>query len=281
MTTLITGARGKIGHAVLTALHTAGQPVRAASSDPAALTVPAGVEAVALRFDAPETFDAALTGVDQVFLYAAHAGVDSFLTAARAAGVEHIVLLSSSSVESPDAATHPIGAQHFAVENALTASGITATVLRPGAFASNSFGWARSIGNDQPIEHPYPEAGIAPIHTADIADIAVAALTGATALRGRTFTLTGGQTLTFRTQIALLADAIGRDIPVTTITHDEALQQMSAYMPAGIAESLLTNWAAATARPETIADTTETLLGKPARTFHQWAQENAPVFTHS
>ncbi|WP_327144485.1 NAD(P)H-binding protein [Nocardia sp. NBC_01327] len=281
MTTLVTGARGKVGHAVLTALHTAGLPVRAASSDPAALTVPAGVEAVALRFDAPETFDAALTGVDQVFLYAAHAGVDSFLTAARAAGVEHIVLLSSSSVESPDVATHPIGAQHYAVENALIASGITATVLRPGAFASNSFGWARSIGTHQPIEHPYPEAGIAPIHTADIADIAVAALTGATALRGRTVTLTGGQTLTFRTQIALLADAIGREIPITTITHDEALQQMSAAMPAGIAESLLTNWAAATARPETIADTTETLLGKPARTFRQWAQDNAAAFTRS
>ncbi|WP_405132758.1 hypothetical protein [Nocardia sp. NBC_01388] len=101
------------------------------------------------------------------------------------------------------------------------------------------------------------------------------------ALRGRTFTLTGGQTLTFRTQIALLAEAIGRDIPFTTITHDTALQQMSAYMPAGIAESLLTNWVAATARPETIADTTEILLGKPARTFHQWAQKNAPAFTPS
>ncbi|WP_214327494.1 Tn3 family transposase [Nonomuraea sediminis] len=45
MTTLITGARGKVGQAVINRHHSAGLSVRAASAKPDELTVPAGVEA--------------------------------------------------------------------------------------------------------------------------------------------------------------------------------------------------------------------------------------------
>lgn len=54
---------------------------------------------------------------------------------------------------------------------------------------------------------------------------------------------------------------------------------MSQYMPAPMAASLLALWSAASARPAAIADTTQTLLGKPARSFQQWARENAAAFT--
>ncbi|MFI6154107.1 NAD(P)H-binding protein [Kitasatospora sp. NPDC051170] len=278
MSILITGARGQVGQAVIHRLHTVGRPVRAASAKPADLTVPAGVEVAELDLGRPETFPAALDSVRQVFLYPEPSGIDAFVAAARAAGVEHVVLLSSASVLAPDAETDPLASHSFLVERALAASGLPHTFLRPDAFASNALGWSYGIGQGLPIQLAYPEAQIAPIHPEDIADVAVEALTG-TALRGRALTLTGGRSLTFREQIAVLAEVLGRDLRVETITRAEAEQQMNRFLPAGFADSLLTLWAAATAGPAPIADTTRSLLGRPERTFHQWAVENATAFT--
>ncbi|MGO4648072.1 NAD(P)H-binding protein [Nocardia sp. 2YAB30] len=280
MTTLVTGARGKIGQAVIARLHAADLPVRAATADSAELTVPAGVETAEVRLDAPETFDAALKGVRQVFLYPDPDGIEAFITGAHAAGVDHIVLLSTAAVLGADAETDPLGAHNLAVEKALAASDLTVTVLRPDAFASNALGWAYFIGSGLPIELPYPDAQLAPIHTDDIADIAVDALTNGS-VRGRTVLLTGAQSLTFREQLAIMSDVLGRDIPVIHISADAAREQMGRHMPAEFIESLLAYWATASTQPVALGDTTETLLGTPARSFAQWVAENAAAFSCS
>ncbi|WP_251091519.1 NAD(P)H-binding protein [Streptomyces sp. Caat 7-52] len=277
MTVLITGARGKVGRAVIGRLYGTGVPVRAASARPAELTAPAGVDVTELVLDRPETFPAALDGVRQVFLYPEPAGIDAFVKAARTAGVEHIVLLSSSSVLAPGAETDPLAAHSLRVERALAVSGLPCTFLRADAFASNAFGWSRPIGQGLPVQLAYPDAHLAPLHPEDLADIAVEALTG-TALKGRAVTLTGGQSLTFREQLAVLSEVLDRDIAVETITHAEAEQQMGRFMPAPMAGSLLALWAAACAGPAPIAETTRTLLGRPERTFRQWATDNAAAF---
>ncbi|AWS44334.1 NAD(P)H-binding protein [Streptosporangium sp. 'caverna'] len=278
MTILITGARGKVGQAIICRLHSADVSVRAASANPAELTVPAGVEVAELGLNRPETFEAALRGVRQVFLYPEPEGIDAFIKAAEAAGVEHVVLLSSSSVLDPGAETDPLASRSLRVEQALASSDLACTFLRPDAFASNALGWAYFIGRNLPIRLAYPDADITPIHSEDLADIAVEALSGGS-LKGRSVTLTGAQSLTFREQLAVLSEVLERDIPVVKITHAEAEQQMSRYMPAPVAASLLALWSAASARPAAIADTTQTLLGKPARSFQQWARENAAAFT--
>ncbi|MFB6617966.1 NAD(P)H-binding protein [Streptomyces sp. NPDC085524] len=280
MTVLITGARGKVGQAVIARLRATGLTVRAASAAPARLTVPDGVETAELALDRPgppEEYEAALRDVRQVFLYPQPAGIHELVKAAEAAGVEHVVLLSSSSVGSPDAETDPLASHSLEVERALADSDLTCTFLRPDAFASNALGWAWSIGRSEPVRLAYPDAHIAPIHPEDIADIAVEALTG-DSLTGRTVTLTGAESLTFREQIAVLADAIGRPVPVEHITRAEAEQQMGAHMPAPMVGSLLDLWEAADHGPAAIADTTATLLGRPARTFRQWARENSAAF---
>ncbi|MCF3100370.1 NAD(P)H-binding protein [Streptomyces roseoverticillatus] len=277
MSILITGARGKVGQAVIGRLHSAGLAVRAASARPAELTVPDGVEVAELALGRPEGLDAALRGVRQVFLYPEPAGIQELIEAAEAAGVEHVVLLSSSSVLAPGAENDPLAGHSLHVERALAGSGLTRTFLRPDAFASNSLGWAHPIGLSMPIQLAYPDAHIAPIHPEDIADIAVKALTG-TSLTGRSVTLTGPESLTFREQLAVLAETLGREIPVERISRAEAEQQMGRYMPAPMVSSLLNLWEAADHGPAAIADTTHSLLGRPARTFRQWARENAAAF---
>ncbi|MFG2714838.1 NAD(P)H-binding protein [Streptomyces goshikiensis] len=279
MTTLITGARGKVAQAVIERLHSAGTPVRAASARPAELTVPAGVDTVELALNRPETFAAALAGVRRVFLYPEPDGIHELVKAAEAAGVEHVVLLSSASVLAPGAETDPLASHSLRVERALDGAAFTVTLLRPDAFAGNALGWAYPIGRDLPVRLAYPEATLAPIHPADIADIAVRVLTGdGGSLAGHALTLTGPEQVTFREQIAAVSDTIGRAVPVERITREEAAEQLAGHMPAAMACSLLDLWAAATATPVAVADTTETLLGRPARTFRQWARENAHAF---
>ncbi|MGW6984641.1 NAD(P)H-binding protein [Streptomyces sp. NPDC054932] len=288
MTILITGARGQIGRTVVDRLHHAGLPVRAASARPAELAVPAGVGTAELVLDRPGTFAAALRGVRQVFLYPQPAGIHDLIEAAGAAGVEHVVLLSSSSVLAPGAANDPLARHSLQVERALAGSGLTRTFLRPDAFASNSLGWSGSIGRSMPVQLAYPDAQIAPIHPEDIADIAVEALTGGRAtggalaggpLTGRSLTLTGSESLSFREQLGVLSETLGRAIPVAHITRAEAEQQMGLHMPAPMVSSLLDLWEAAGHGPAAIGETTETLLGAPARTYRQWARENAHAFT--
>ncbi|MCY0916883.1 NAD(P)H-binding protein [Streptomyces sp. H27-G5] len=277
MTILVTGARGRIGRAVVDRLHAAGTAVRAASATPAELAVPAGVDTVELALNRPETFAAALAGIRRVFLYPEPAGIHELVEAAGSAGVEHVVLLSSASVLAPGADTDPLASHSLRVERALADAPFTVTLLRPDAFAGNALGWAHPIGRRQPVRLAHPDAALAPIHPDDIADIAVRALTGDD-LAGRAITLTGPRSLTFREQLAVLSDVLGRDIPVEEISRAEAEREMGRYMPAPVVGSLLDLWAAATVTPVALADTTETLFGTPARTFARWARENAAAF---
>jgi uncharacterized protein YbjT (DUF2867 family) len=278
MSILVTGARGKVGQAVIGRLHASGRTVRAASNVPAELDVPAGVQAVDLGLSRPETFEDALRGIRQLFLYPEPSAIQALLKAAEAAGVERVVLLSSASVAGPDPESDAIALPHLLVERALAESPLTSTVLRPGAFASNAFGWSGPIRAGVGVPLAYPDARTAPIHTDDLADIAVAALTG-TSFDGRVLDLTGPESLTLREQLAIIGRRLGRDVRPEQITRAEAEQQMGRFLPAPMVASLLDLWVRAGERPATIADTTATLLGTPARTFADWVDTHAQAFT--
>ena len=163
MTVLVTGARGRIARSLITRLTSANTPFRVASSHPGP-----GEFAVDLRTG--EGLEEALDGVDRVLLYTQPTGVDEFIRAAQ--GVRHVVQVSSSSVNEPDAATNTIAIRHKAAEDALLGSGLPVTVLRPGAFATNSLAWAESIRLKSTVEEAYPEAEFVPIHQDDIAAVA-------------------------------------------------------------------------------------------------------------
>lgn len=277
MTILITGSRGKVGSTLLTLLHEAGAAVRAASGSPEKLSVPAGVDAVKCALDDPAAFRAALDSVTSVFLYAEASQTGAFLDEAGAAGVEHIVLLSSSSVLDPDAADNSIAASHLAVEQALAASPIETTVLQPGAFASNALQWPWALKSTGAIDLPYPGSYGDPIHERDIAEAALAILTRPP-LRGATYHLTGPETLTFTQQIAILERASGRPIPFNAVTREAWKESMAEYMPSAFADALLDYWATTDGSPAPLTRTVEELTGHPARTFAEWAEENAHAF---
>ncbi|MEU9320828.1 NAD(P)H-binding protein [Streptomyces sp. NPDC048295] len=279
MHTLVTGCRGRIGAALVPLLHRDGHTVRAASRKPGdlAATLPAGVPVVTCDLGDPGTFDAALDGIDSVFLYAEPSGIDAFLAAAETAGVDHIVLLSSSSVLAPDAGDNPIAASHHAVEQALIASPLITTSLRPGAFASNAYQWAHSVRAHGSVDLPYPNSYSSPIDGADIAEAAFAVLTDPR-LRGVAYHLTGPESLTAAEQVGLLAAASGHPITVNTVSGAAWKESMAAYLPEQVADALLAYAAATDGSPDEVTGDVEKLTGHPARTFAAWAAEHAAAF---
>lgn len=242
MTILVTGSRGRVARTLIDLLHAQGRPLRAGSSDPGALDPPGGVPAVRCVLDDPGTFGPALAGVSSVFLYAARSpgSATAFAEAAAAAGVRHIVLLSSSAVLEPGAADDVLARGHAAVEAALRAGPVPATFLRPGDFAGNALQWARSIAATDSVRLPYPDAYTVPLHELDLAEVAAAVLTSPEQYAAPAYTLTGPQSLTFREQAEIIGAARGRAVRVETVSPAE--WKSASAIPSAYADALLTSW---------------------------------------
>lgn len=271
MVTVVFGARGNVGRHVAAGLAALGVPVRPTSRTP-------DDSHVAADLDAPHTLPAALEGASQVFLYAKPEGVDGFVTAARAAGVRHVVLLSSAAVVQPGAAHNPIARDHRIVESAFEESGLSWTFVRPGMFATNTrWWWTEPIRNGQAVRLPYPEALVAPVGERDMAAVAVTALTE----RGhgrQAYTLYGPQAITLREQVEHIGAALGRRIPIEVVTPEEARADLSRTIPAAGVEAITRAWEAGTRTAPETSVIVERLTGKPAQTFANWAREHADDF---
>ncbi|MFJ9778852.1 NAD(P)H-binding protein [Amycolatopsis sp. NPDC101161] len=277
MTTLVIGARGSIGRHVLDQLRDAGEPVRASVRDPAAAGLPGGVPVVAADLAAPETLRAALAGVRQVFLYATAEGTAAFAEAALAAGVEHVVLLSSGSVLLPSARGNAVTEHHRGIERIFGTSGLKWTPIRPLVLANNALGWARPVRETGIVRLLHADAVTAPIHERDIAAVAVAALLDP-GTDGVTDLLTGGVLISQRRQVELLAEAAGRPIRVEELTPAQAQQHFERFQPPEVAKSIV-QFITASARGESPATSTaHRVLGREPRSFAQWAAEHAGAF---
>ncbi|MEU2542703.1 NAD(P)H-binding protein [Streptomyces iakyrus] len=274
---LVTGATGHIGSALLKELLACGAgPVRAFTRDASRAAFPEEVEAVEGDFAKGETLKPALDGVRSLFLPSRTGPDADILAAARRAGVEHVVLVSSITVQ-----THPhLGpaGENLAVERLLEDSGMAWTVLRPTQFASNALMWAGPIRDRVAVRAPYADTGLPTIHPADIASVARAALTEP-GHRGRTYALTGPEPVTARQQVEAIAAVLGRDVPFIEISRQEARGRMAAVFGEEAADAVL-DVTGGDVNDELLAvrDTVARVTGSPARPFRQWAAENAHVF---
>jgi uncharacterized protein YbjT (DUF2867 family) len=146
LVTVVFGARGNVGRHVAAGLQVLGVQVRLTSRSPATAGFPTRVQVAVADLADPGTLPAALSGAESVFLYARPAGIQVFVEAAQAAGVRHVLLLSSAAVVNADGEYNPIARRHRAVELAIEQSGIDWTFIRPGMFAANTqWWWTESI----------------------------------------------------------------------------------------------------------------------------------------
>jgi uncharacterized protein YbjT (DUF2867 family) len=126
---------------------------------------------------------------------------------------------------------------------------------------------------------PEGDPASALVHVRDIADVAVLALTQA-GHAGATYELTGGEALTTEQQVALLSEALGRPLKFVEEPVAAARERMLSFgWPAKMIDGFFALKRASADREHVVFDTVERLLGRPPRTFADWARENAPKFT--
>src|SRR5215211_365706 len=210
---LVTGATAPVGRSIVEQLVAAGRDVRALTRDPAKADLPAGAEVVAGDLSDPASLAAALKNVSAVFLLAAVPGfVPTFLQAAREAGLRRVVFQSSGAVDdAADVQPNAITAFHHDIERAIKDSGLEWTFLRLEVASADALQWAFDVPSQlkagDVVRGPYAQAAGSPIHPADFAAVAVAALTE-DQHAGKAYYLTGPKSLTHIEQVRLIGEAL-------------------------------------------------------------------------
>ncbi len=205
---LVLGATGTVGKPLVEALLARGESVKAASRSGQAVTGAAGV---ALDFTRPETFAAALEGVDRVYVSSPAGVVDaaSLLRPFVAAAIERkckIVIHTAIGVDVDD--NIPLRQLELQIER----SGLPYVILRPNWFMDNfTTYWLAAIKTDATITLPAGDARTSFIAAEDIARAAAAALTS-DRFDGRALVLTGDESLSYDEAASILTAASGQDI---------------------------------------------------------------------
>lgn len=282
MKVLVTGATGHVGRHVVTQLVEAGHEVRALTRRADAV-FPPGVEVV--RGDLLEPGSIPFGGVSRMYLFPEPRTAVDVVTRAREAGVERIVTLSSGAVTGGFDTDFQLP-----VEQAVEASGCEWTHLRPGDFASNTLRlWGPMIRASRVVRYAQPEAPSLAIHDGDIAAVAVAALVE-DGHAGRWYDLTGPELLTRRDQVAAIGAALGEEVRFEEVSAEEAREILRAQGGWGAenADFLLgfeeysaggtsmddVDWSELLVPLPTVAE----VLGRPARTFAEWARDTVSAF---
>ncbi|MEC3978089.1 NAD(P)H-binding protein [Amycolatopsis sp. H20-H5] len=280
---LVFGSTGKVGRELVPALLDRGASVRAVTRDPSLARVDPRAEVVAGDLEVPESLPSLFDGVDRVFLLVSGRGGDglaqerSALAAAAHAGVAHVVKLSTTGVHFGQ--QDGISLLHAEAEQAVRAAGPAWTILRPTTFMDNRYAWQKSVIAENTVYITAGEADSAMVHVRDIAEVAALVLT-TDGHEGRTYPLTGGEAVSSRRQVEILAEALGRPLKYVEEPEAATRERMLGFgWPASSVDGMFALKRESAEYEKVVFDTVERLLGRAPLTFADWAREKAPFFT--
>jgi uncharacterized protein YbjT (DUF2867 family) len=214
---VVTAAGGSTGAAVVRALWSRGEPVRAlvGRSQPRPELTALSADVVAADLTDPAAVEPLLDGADALYLIWPNfdpretAGAVGLLDAARRAGVPRVVY---HSVLRPQARSMPHHAAKDQVEEALDASGLRWRVLQPCAYADNLHGQFADVAATGTFRSPWGLAQAQSlVDLRDVADAAAVLLTE-DGLDGGTFEAVGPEPLTAPRIAELLGVWLGQEV---------------------------------------------------------------------
>jgi uncharacterized protein YbjT (DUF2867 family) len=278
---LVTTA-GKVGSETVRLLRAQDMPVRVLVRDPAkaAALAELGAEIAKGDLDVPATIDDAMTGVSTVVLVspAVPAQELNVVASAARAGAGHVVKATSKA-----SADSPIARRRWQteIEAGLAASGIPHTLLRSNAYMQNVLALAPAIAKTSSFGSAAGKGRTGLVDARDVAAVAAEIAASPALHAGQTYWLTGPGLISNYGVAAVLSELLGRTISYTELTFEE---NMEAMIRAGVPEQIAQMNAqafslTADGDAEWVTEDVPSLLGRPARSFEQFANDYASAFS--
>jgi NAD(P)H dehydrogenase (quinone) len=279
----VTGATGHVGGRVAALLAERGVEQRLVVRDPARAPQLDGVEvAGGASYGDGEAMRRAFDGADTVFLVSA--GEDehrvdlhrSAVDAAVRAGAERIVYTSFAGAAAD--CTFTFGRDHFHTEEHVKSTGVGWTFLRDNIYIDYVPFFA---GEDGVIRGPAGNGRLAAVTREDIAQSAVAVLTGDDHV-GQTYVMTGPEAFTLAEAAERVSRAAGRPVTYVEETMEEArASRAPSGAPAWEIEGWVTTYAAiAVGEVEEVSGDVERLTGRPPMTLDEFLREHPESYAH-
>lgn len=278
---LVTGATGKTGSEAVRLLRQRAIPVRALVRNPAkaAALAEAGAEIAVGDLAAPPAIDDAMRGVTTVVLISPGRPAQELnvVHSAARAGVKQVVKITSNAT-----ADSPIARRrwHAEIEAGLTASGLSHTLLRSNAHMQNFLALAPSIAKTSSFGSSAGAGRVGLVDARDVGAVAAEIAAAPGGHTGKTYWLTGPELLSYSDVAAVFSTVLHRLVTFRALSHEEDKAAMiRAGVPEPVAEmnaqafSMIAEGDAAW-----ITDDVASLLGRPARTFEQFATDHAAAF---
>jgi uncharacterized protein YbjT (DUF2867 family) len=239
----------------------------------------AGVDVVQGDLEVPETIDAAMHGVSSVILVSLAIPVQELnvVHSAVHSGVNHVVKITSkASADSPVARRR----DQTTIEEGLISSGLGYTLLRNNVYMQNFLMLAPAIAKTSSFGANTGEGHAGLIDSRDVAAVATAIATNPTSHQGKTYWLTGPESISYADAAATLSQVLGRPISFRPLTNEE---QEQAMISVGVPEHIAKMNAQALALlsegdSDWVTDDVTKILGRQARSFRQFATDHAGAF---
>jgi uncharacterized protein YbjT (DUF2867 family) len=283
---LVTGATGTVSTALLGALK--GKPglrLRALVRDPAKAEAlkNEGVEVVAGDLEEPDTLSEAFDGVDILWLLTPASALEpsmgsNAVVAAKRAKVKHIV--RNSAIKAGHDAPNRNGRLHALVEEAVTASGLPWTILRPHYYMQNLLSSAASVASDGTLYMNMGEAPVGMIDGRDVGVFAAKVIEHPDRHAGKIYNPTGPERATMAEAAHTLGEVLGKPVQYVALPQDAARQAMLGF---GLSRWFVGNVCDyGRVYSEGWGDFTtndfKDVTGHEARSFKQFATDFAQVF---
>jgi NAD(P)H dehydrogenase (quinone) len=310
----IVGATGNIGDRVVDRLGNRGIAQRLIVRDPDRVSRPPGAEVFQMASYADaKAVGQALAGIDTLFMISAmdsmgvrrqsilnnkpmlpHNRVHqhiAMVAAAVAVGVKHIIYVSF--VGAAEDATFLFGREHFHTEEYIKSTGVNYTFLRNCLYMDNA---AAHASDDGVIRGPAGYGKVSWVARDDIADVAVAVLTGS-GHEGQTYDVTGPEALSLAETAEIITSVTGRTVTYQMLSpHEVRLKRNAGRMEkweaeyraltgSGLCDEDVEIWIShymqmATGEAAVVSDTVPRLTGHPAISLEEYMKKFPECYAH-
>lgn len=281
---LVTGATGKTGSVAALGLAARGKRVRALVRNPqkADALRAAGVELFAGDIGEAAALAAALRGAEKAVLILPNGPRQlllelQFLEAAEAAGVGHLIKLSS--MEAVPGTKNPVHQTHLQVEDRIRHSKLAWTLIRPNFYMQNFLGSAAAIRTQGKFFLPFG-AGRAALTDARDAGEAIAHVATTTGHERQSYDITGPEVLSFGEVAGCFSEILGRRVEYVHLDPAEYRRQLGQVVKnswhldavCAIFAEIAAGYTAA------VTDTFERLTGRAPRDLRQFIRDHRAAF---